>query len=364
MFRWLAVAMRAKTALATGVIEGFFGKHWSWTARLDCIDFLRAWGYQFYIYAPKSEAFLRRRWRDPIPAETMRYLGQLSERCRQSRIDFGVGLTPFEAHLNYDANAKKHLRSKVLQINAVKARTLAILFDDMRGDVAELAERQARLVTDICSWSDASRFIVAPTYYSNDPRLTHVFGLAPERYLEKLGLLLDERIGLFWTGEKVISDGYSEQHLISVAAVMGRKPFIWDNHIANDAEARTNFLFLDPCSGPWNLATESAAGLAINPMNQPYLSRLPLGGYRRLLMGRDRENALQEICQELCGASFTRRLLTDLNLLQTTGLSRLDENTRASLLERYAADHGNRYAQEIASWLRGDYAFDPQCLTS
>jgi hyaluronoglucosaminidase len=49
-----------------GVIEGFFGRPWDWSARHMGIDFLRDYGYQFYVYAPKADPFLRRRWRDPM----------------------------------------------------------------------------------------------------------------------------------------------------------------------------------------------------------------------------------------------------------------------------------------------------------
>jgi hypothetical protein len=37
---------------------------------------------------------------------------------------------------------------------------------------------------------------------------------------------------------------------------------------------------------------------------------------------------------------------------------------RRSLLDIYGAQTTDSYAQEIAAWLRGEYAFDPQCLTS
>jgi hypothetical protein len=37
---------------------------------------------------------------------------------------------------------------------------------------------------------------------------------------------------------------------------------------------------------------------------------------------------------------------------------------RRSLLDIYGAQTTDPYAQEIAAWLRGEYAFDPQCLTS
>src|SRR5450631_1362278 len=100
--------------IKAGVIEGFFGKPWNWQSRLSGADFLRDSGFQFYIYAPKSESFLRRRWREPIPLETLQHLSTLGARYRQSGIAFGIGLTPFEIYLGYDANARASLRSKVL----------------------------------------------------------------------------------------------------------------------------------------------------------------------------------------------------------------------------------------------------------
>jgi len=132
--------MRTDIEFKAGVIEGFFGKPWSWAARLSDADFLRDSGFQFYIYAPKSESFLRRRWREPIPPETLQQLSQLSARCRQRGIAFGIGLTPFEIYLDYDASAQAALRSKVSQISQIGVDVLCILFDDMRGDVDGLAE--------------------------------------------------------------------------------------------------------------------------------------------------------------------------------------------------------------------------------
>jgi hypothetical protein len=351
--------------LTTGVIEGFFGKPWGWPARLGAVDFLRAAGFDFYIYAPKGDAFLRRRWREPMPPDTLERLAALGARCRTQAIDFGIGLTPFEIYLSYDAAARECLRAKVIELNATGADTLAILFDDMRGDVAGIAELQARVIAEITGWSSARRFMVCPTYYSYDARLTREFGAPPKAYLEDLGRLLDPRIDCFWTGEKIISHGYSAQHLADVAADLGRKPFIWDNHIANDAKTRSNHLYLDPSADAWSLATEAAAGLAINPMNQPHLSRIALRGYRHLLdVGPDLRSALPGICRELAGARLGEFLLEDLGLLQSEGLSRLDEAARQRLLDRYEREGGNPFADEVAAFLRGEYVFDPQCLTS
>lgn len=347
-----------------GVIEGFFGRSWGWPARLDNIDFLSGAGYQFYVYAPKADAFLRRRWREPLPAQTLLHLQELGGQCKERGISLGVGLTPFEIYLDYDAGAQRSLRAKVEQINAVDVPMLCILFDDMRGDLDGLAGLQARIIDDICSWSTAQHFVVCPTYYSLDPRLTRVFGSPPASYLRDLGRLLDPSIDMFWTGEKVISEGYSAAHLLDVAAAMGRKPFIWDNWISNDTKIRTNHLFLDPAVGSWNLAAGEAAGIAINPMNQPYLSRIALRGMQARLKKGAEQQSLEAICRDLAGSLFAKRVVADIEVLQSAGLAGLSAEMRRDLLSAYAMDNCNPYAREIAAWLRGEYVFDPQCLTA
>lgn len=212
----------------------------------------------------------------------------------------------------------------------------------MRGVVPDLAGLQARVIADICEDSDAERFIVAPTYYSYDSRLAREFGAEPQHYLRDLGRAVAPGIDFFWTGEQVISEGYPAEHLARVAADMGRRPFIRDNYIANDSRSRTDYLFLDPTSGSWELASELAAGLAINPMNQAHLSHISLAGYRHLLTGGERgPAAVREICRKLCGHDFAERLVADLDALQARGLGGLDAPTRRMLCERYESDTAN-----------------------
>jgi hyaluronoglucosaminidase len=359
--------VQSDTKVGAGVIEGFFGKPWDWSARLSTVDFLRDYGYQFYIYAPKADPFLRRRWREPMPAETLQHLADLRSRCRERGIALGLGLTPYEIYLDYNVKAQVSLHTKVRQINEIGADILCILFDDMRGDIDELPELQARVVCDVCAWSRTQRFIVCPTYYSYDSRLAREFGPPPRAYLRDLGRIIDPSIDIFWTGEKVISDGYSSRHLRDVAAEIGRKPFIWDNHISNDSKSRTNYLFLDPCASAWELPLDLVAGLAINPMNQPQLSRIALCGYQHLLVkqsGQGQGSVLPDICRKLFEPSFAAQLIADGALFQQAGLQHLDSDTRRRLLSRYGTEKSNPYAQEIAAWLRGEYSFDPQCLTT
>ena len=344
----------------SGIIEGFFGRPWEWSARQSGVDFLRDWGYRFYIYAPKADPFLRRRWREPLPEETLRHLSELSVRGAANGVSVGVGLTPFEIYLNYDSDAQTALRSKVRQINETGANVLCILFDDMRGDVDGLPNLQAAVVADICAWSSARQFIVCPTYYSYDSRLTREFGPPPKAYLRDLGQIIDPRIDIFWTGEKVISQGYAAEHLIEVATALNRKPFIWDNSISNDSKIRTDHLYLDPSAGGWELPADLVAGLAINPMNQAHLTRIALCRFRRLLA---KEPASTDCSWNLCGPSLAAAIQEHGGLMQKIGLSQMDPNTRHRLLARYDSLGSNPYAKEVAAWLRNEYLFDPDCLT-
>src|SRR6185437_4451757 len=65
-----------------GIIEGYYGTPWSWDARARVIATLKPHGYAFYIYAPKADAFLRKRWRESHPAESAAALRAVSQRCR------------------------------------------------------------------------------------------------------------------------------------------------------------------------------------------------------------------------------------------------------------------------------------------
>ena len=350
----------------SGVIEGFFGKPWAWPARRSVIDCLRDCGYQFYIYAPKGDPFLRRRWREPLPEETLRHLAELVAHGTAGGVSVGIGLTPFEIHLSYDTAARTALRSKVRQVNEVGAHRLCILFDDMRGDFDGLANIQAAVVADICSWSTAQHFIVCPTYYSYDSRLATVFGPPPPTYLRDLGTLVDPCVDVFWTGEKVISQGCSAEHLRKVAMDLQRKPFIWDNSLSNDSKIRSNHLYLDPAAGGWKLAGELVAGVAINPMNQAYLSKIALCRFRQLLATEPaaKVTSIEDCATELCGPVVATHLQEDAAIMRETGLEQMAPEIRHGLMARYEAEISSPYAQEVAAWLRHVYAFDPQCLTT
>jgi hyaluronoglucosaminidase len=338
-----------------GIIEGFFGRQWSWQTRQAYASFLKQNNYQYYLYAPKADKYLRRQWSEPWPAEEYINLQQLSQVYQQAQVAWGIGITPFEIHHNFDDQSKAKLDAKIRSINNLQPDILAILFDDMRGDFPRLSQIQADVTHQIMEQSTASSFIMCPTYYSTDPVLDRVFGDRPSLYLETLGQLLDPAVDIFWTGEKVCSTTYPATHLQQIAAQLGRKPVIWDNYPVNDGAKLCQFLHLRPFGeSAAHLATETA-GQAINPMNQAYLSQIPL-------MTLTGNSSLFSTACALGGEVFATYLVEDVVDFQDRGLEQLSTARKNELIDRYEP-FKTAYSQEIIDWLLGKYPFDPACLT-
>src|SRR5262249_22993371 len=159
-----------------------------------------------------------------------------------------------------------------------------VLFDDMRGDLPDLAQRQVEMVHFAAAHSKASRLILCPTYYSDDPILDRAFGKRPSRYLEQLGAALDPSISVFWTGEEVCAREQSVGHLRRVTEQLRRKPFLWDNYPVNDGSRMSKHLHLRSFTGRPAAIGSWLTVHAINPALQPVLSRIPaltlLASYR------------------------------------------------------------------------------------
>lgn len=337
-----------------GLIEGFFGRPWSWSQRAEAIRFLAPHGYRFYLYAPKADSWLRRRWREPYPDAELAALAELRDVCRAAGVRFGIGLSPFELHLRSDKGWQGVLAAKLAELAQLQPDDLAILFDDMRGDVPDLAERQAAIVHFAAERSGAGRVFCCPSYYSDDPILDVAFGARPPFYLEQLGRLLDPAVRIFWTGPEVCAREFTPGHLARVAGQLGRKPVLWDNYPVNDGARMAQHLHLRGFSGrPASIAGQIAAH-GINPASQPLLSRIPaLTLAESYCEGEayDYQAAFTRAARAVLGERLAERVAKDLLALQDRGLDRLAER-RAVLRDRYAGfDHPA--AREIIAWLDG-----------
>lgn len=346
-----------------GLVEGYYGEPWTWTLREQVMRFLAPRGYRFFLYAPKADAYLRRRWREDHPSAAELKLTAFAACCRDEGVAFGVGLSPFELYRSFDGEAKAALARKLEALDRIGVEIVALLFDDMRGDVPRLAQTQAEIAHWVAANSAARRFVLCPSYYSDDAVLDRFFGRRPADYLEDLGRLLDSRIDVFWTGEEVCARELSVGHLQRVAGQLRRKPVLWDNYPVNDGPRMSQFLHLRAFTGRPAAIGAQIAAHAVNPALQATLSLIPaltlIDCYRQgeaYAYGA----AFARAAAAVLGEELAAMVREDLLLLCDTGLDRLG-GWNGQLRERY----GNSMhpgAQEIVAWLDGVYRFSGEMM--
>jgi hypothetical protein len=345
-----------KSGFHCGVIEGFYGRQWDWSTRRHYAELLSSTGLNAYVYCPKGDPYLRKRWQDSWPVDEQRELAQLARVYRDEGLSWGVGLSPYALYRDYSNTARRRLRDKVLRLDDLGGNLLALLFDDMPGDVADLASRQAEIVRDVLEWTCAESLIVCPTYYSHDPVLEQYFGARPERYWEQLGEELPGEIQVFWTGNQVCSEGVTAADIDPIANLLGRRPVLWDNYPVNDGARASRFLHLKPLPHRAPGLQDALSGHLCNPMNQGLLSRYPLLGLARLY------GTAKSTPADYFAPDFIARLETDAPLFEELGLDGIDLKEQQKLIAAYAK-FSDPAAAEVVEWLKGGYAFDPACLT-
>lgn len=341
----------------SGIIEGFFGAPWSHETRLELVTEWAALGLTSYVYAPKADRNLREGWRYQHTAAQQSQFMALSRVCRENGLSFGMGLSPYELYKEPLDAAEVLLLQRVEGLVALGLDTISILFDDMRGDVQGLAASQARLVNAVQrEFSQAVKVSMCPSYYTTDQVLDRVFGARPEGYIADLGTLLHPEVAVYWTGPKVCSSKYSASHLQLVGALLKRKPLIWDNYPVNDGPKMCKRLHLAPFSARTELPV-GAAGVMINPMNQGWLSLLPISSMDGALHGQG-----QAYWKSLFPSQLQALLARDVTRFGT-GLDNIPMAAVESLLVDYGK-HRHPAAGEVISWLRGETIVGPECLTN
>lgn len=346
-----------------GLIEGFYGRQWSWTERHAMAGFLAEAGYSHYLYAPKGDAALRRLWQEPFSLGWRVNIEAFAFHCGTVGLKWGLGLSPMGLQAEYGPQERARLQRKMAEICALEPDFLWVLFDDMRGDYNRLARNQCAVVADISS-AFSGELAVCPSYYSEDPILDEVFGQRPDGYLRELSQGIDADIDLLWTGPRVLSPTLTAADCERFGVETGRKPLLWDNYPVNDGARTSRFLHLDAFRGREPALQTSAKGHFVNPMNQTWLSRIPLASLPALYRARenyDPDVARSDSFDQLPDA--LRSLLSrDWSVFQREGLDAFDEARRAGLMADYE-QLNHPAAREVVAWLGGDYAFDPDCLT-
>lgn len=346
-----------------GIIEGFYGRPWTWKARFEYADFIKRINFDFYIYAPKKDKYLRENWKEPFPRNEYDKLKELSIIYHQKGIKWGVGLSLFKAYLCFDNSVKSGIKKKLAEIASLNPDIIAILFDDMEGNIENIAKTQVEIVHFILEHTDISKILFCPTYYSFDPILDNFFGQRPVYYLKYIGDNLDPKVDIIWTGPEVRSESIITGHLKDVQRILKRKPFIWDNYIANDGKEHSQFLYIKPFKNRNYDILKHISGYMVNPMNQANLSQIPLltiadelGSEQQFPKDKrcrtqyDPEYSWKKAIQEVCGNRYSDKMFEySIDLLK--GLNALSEDRKAEMYKYFSLIKED-WAIELIEWLK------------
>ncbi|MFL5812077.1 MAG: beta-N-acetylglucosaminidase domain-containing protein [Bdellovibrionia bacterium] len=345
-------------AFRLGIVEGFYGRPWSWEERRAAARFMRTQDYSFYLYAPKGDFYLRRLWREAWPKEFFQSLKLMVEDFHSQSIEVGMGLSLHHFQQDTPEQALQAIRRKLREMESLGVDHVAILFDDMRGDLPDLAKRQIELVHAVKEFSPSLGLSMCPTYYSLDPLLDKLFGERPASYLAELGEGLDPSIEIFWTGEKICSKSYSAEHLNETAKVLKRPVLLWDNYPVNDTENMSRFLHLRAFQNRPSQMREHLSGHLINPMLQATLSQIPMSTLTESYRQGDHyqpEAAFLKACRSVLGEGLSDLVERDISLFQDRGLHELSEDQKRQLGSDYQKYAEHLAAREVLGWLDGDY---------
>lgn len=344
-----------------GIVEGFFGPEWSHEARLSFPAFLKTHGGDFYIYAPKRDAHLRKLWREQWPEKYVRDLSTLRDAFQSEGIEFGVALSPFGLGEKPTPKDLEILKQQLRFLSELKIDRLGLFFDDMPSTDNLLAV-QTQVVKMALEFFPQG-LLFCPSYYTFDPILDKVFGQRPAGYVEGLTHSIPSEVEICWTGPKVISEEITFEHLKEVTNLLGRKPFIWENLYANDGPRNCKFLKLKNFLGRDHSLLTETSGVAFNLMNQPYLSQvLFLSSVFVMRDKLDADSAFGKSCETLLTKKMSAFMMKNRDLFLKEGLDKISPETKQTLcLELNTILDAQAF--EVKAWLSDEYLVGPECLT-
>ncbi len=357
-----------KTSL--GIIEGYYGRIYSEEERNSLISFIRNYNYSYYIYAPKNDSFLRRKWFDNISNDHIDFLKRLSEHCKNNSIQFGVGISP----LGITKDLQKYL-SVLLQkvdffIKELNASVIAILFDDITLYTEDEGDHQKEIMNKISTFVKANfkdrnlRLIFCPTYYSFDPILDKCFGRRPEGYFHQITENLDKDVEIFWTGNKVLSKEITADDINSINTLLGRKVTIWDNYPVNDGKFICKHVYTREFKNRTSL-DGVALSHAVNPMLEAELTKVAIATLP-LCYKNESEEQKQTLRIKLLNSMFDNKsdsIIKLLDILNDEGIDAFSDEMKEELKENITTIN-TKAKHELIDFLSGVYKFDPACLTS
>jgi hyaluronoglucosaminidase len=268
--------MTGKPFAIRGVIEGFYGNPWSQGQRLDIVRFIGRHGMNMFLYGPKDDPLVRRRWRDHYDDAGLARLRDVIDAGAEVGVEIAYGISP-GLSIRYSSEAElDRLVSKLEQVGTLGVRRFALMLDDLptgllhdedRVAFHDLTDAHAALASAVASRLEPDQtLMVCPLVYH---------GRGDEPYLARLGEALDPAVDILWTGRAICSPVLEVDDATRFHTTTGRPPLFWDNYPVNDV-AMTWELHVGPYLGRDPGLAAASRGVLANPMELAEASKIPL----------------------------------------------------------------------------------------
>ncbi|XP_021238206.1 protein O-GlcNAcase-like isoform X6 [Numida meleagris] len=272
--------MAGRPRFLCGVVEGFYGRPWSMEQRKLLFRWLKRWGLNCYMYAPKDELKHRLLWREPYTEHEAAQMQSLIKAAQEHDVEFIFAISAGQDIVFSSAGDRLLLQQKLRQVAAMGCSAFALLFDDIdpcmcradRDVFPSLAQAQASVANEAYrELGLPPTFLFCPTEYCSSLCFPSP---AKSCYLQTLGRELLPEIKVIWTGPRVVSQELSVALVEEVEHVLQRRLLIWDNLFANDYDCRR--VFLGPYTGRAPGLLPQLCGLLLNPNCELQANFIPI----------------------------------------------------------------------------------------
>ncbi|HEX5013297.1 MAG TPA: protein O-GlcNAcase [Candidatus Limnocylindrales bacterium] len=323
-----------------GVIEGFYGNPWTHDQRLECVRFIGARGMNTFVYGPKDDPLVRRRWREAYADEALARLGELVAAGKDAGVEIVYAISP-GLSIRYSSEREiAALLAKLEQVGSLGIRRFALLLDDLppelahdedRAVFADIAAAHASLACAVVAGLGPERaLIVCPLVYH---------GRGDEPYVARLAAALDPAVDIFWTGREICSPTLEVADAVRFAATAGRPPLYWDNYPVNDVAMGWE-LHIGPYRGRDADLHEVSRGILANPMELFEASKIPLATIADYLndpAGYDAEASIARAIRDLAGEADADAFAAFAENVRSSCLRDEDAPTVTAALASFAA---------------------------
>ncbi len=215
-----------------GVFEGAYGA-WSDSGRVDVIEWMGRAKMNSYLYGPKGDPRVRRRWREPYSDVELFKLRRMVQASRENHILVAYTISPGQG-VEYGSDADFNtVMLRIRQMQSIGFKMFVLGFDDTLGMVynendrkkfANLGEAEAflsnRVAAALKEYDPDAVLVVVPEIYG---------GVHDIPYAKSFAEKLDKDIMIGWTGEQILSPKLTEADIVEFASYYKRPPSFGDN---------------------------------------------------------------------------------------------------------------------------------------